>query len=212
VWGVWVDQSSIDFELSKFQSGSWSSDVLSTYLVSSGVTLAPTQAKYLLQNLPSWKYKGTFKVSDKAGNELLQEIIFYVDNFEVTLNQTDFDIGTLNALNPTYASGELILTVKTLWASFTLDHIGWEMTSWLENIPYFNWVHGWWADLDTEGNGYSGSVMNVENIRIIDKVEDINPAWEGNTFIYKMRFAAQASWESAWIYTANNKILVWVEY
>lgn len=212
VWGVWVDQSSIDFELSKFQSGSWSPDVLATYLVSSWMTLSPTQAKYPLQNLPSWKYKGTFTVSDKAGNELLQEIIFYVDNFEVTLNQTDFDIGTLNTLTPTYASGELILTVKTLWASFTLDHIGWEMTSWLENIPYFNWVHGWWADLDTEGNGYSGSVMNVENIRIIDRVEDINPAWEGNTFIYKMRFWAQASWESAWIYTANNKILVWVEY
>lgn len=210
---VGVDTTSIDFELFKYNGVSWGSDIASTYVNFSWSTLSQTQAIYPVENLPYGKYKAVVSVADRAGNILNQEIVFYVDKFEVTLNQTSFDIGTLDALAPKYGSWEVVVTIKTLWAGFNITSIVPEMTSWLENIIHFNGSRGWGADINAENNGYSAGLTNMSWASIVSKSQNINGDGEQHTYTYKLKYGAHAVWdEAAGLYQAQTNFLIEAQY
>jgi hypothetical protein len=83
------------------------------------------------------------------------------------------------------------LTIKTVWAWFSIDMIKEGLlTKNGVDIIDFDWDYGFWYD--KYNDWYSWSLTSIWNwINIENKDKDINSDWEKNTYVYKVKFWAK---------------------
>ena len=143
---------------------------------------------------------------------------FYVDDFEVTIDQGTNNIGSLTPNSDIIWTNEVTVTVRTVWAWFDLTHSKSALiTNWLNTIWDYDGVTWYGYDLYKSENG---TVSNYDNIlqaitgsNIWTITKSIDTTWNRKTYIYKIKFGWNISpAQEAWQYTTNSIFNISVNY
>lgn len=207
---LWVSSTSADIKLYKYSSWTWGSDISSTYI--NNEIVDANQAKYYVEWLDYWKYKAEFTVSDLAGNNVVKNIEFYVDDFSFEISDAELNIWELSPIINNY-SQELTVTVKTIWAGFKLNMTKNELLSnGSVSIVDFDWTNWYWYEL--YDNWYDWVIDSIWNeVEIWNISENINTSWDLNTYTFKLRYWVKLPDDQvAWIYQVNNWFNVTLDY
>ncbi|MFA5917022.1 MAG: hypothetical protein WC850_02170 [Candidatus Gracilibacteria bacterium] len=116
-----INTSSDIMALYKWDGASWGSDISSTGLNLAGKTITTTSATYPTNNLVFGKYMYNFQISDNYTNSSSTGVVFYIDQPEIIVSTGSFDIGTLTGTGLNFSTNEIIVTVKTVGASFQIE-------------------------------------------------------------------------------------------
>lgn len=164
-----------------------------------------TGATMKISQLPYWKYRFDFKIRDNTGNITTKSYTYFVDAVEWTVSADNYNIGNIIPNATSFGTGELVITIKTVWAGFTLNtwptsvmwSLGWE------NIPAWNTSYGVGYDL-WNGSAFLGNILTYSpNSTIAATTKNINTNGEKNIFIYRLKYGAkvdfmQAAWDYSW--------------
>ena len=213
VWGIWIDAASVAKTLHKWDwvSAYWA-DISGIYLTTNAET--STGSNYSIAGISFWKYKVSFWVSDFIGNNVTQDIIFYVDEITATISTGAIDIWDLYAGTWSFSTDELIITIETLGAAFdvkmnktTLLQTG--TWSW-EQIPDWDSSEGFWYDQEV----YSGTPTTITTDTIIgSESASLNTNWDKNSYVYKLKYWAIIDAEQfAWNYQTSVNFTVNTNY
>ena len=191
----WVDISSANVVLEKWNGAAWWTDISSTWLSSSSITV--TEASYQTNNLEYWKYRIQFSIDDISWNTSdVFESVFYIDIPQFTISTDEIDIWNTNFLSPSF-SPEVTITVKTLWAGFNvLLNRNTDLSNWGESIGSWDGNTWYWYDSETYTNTISTIAVNQN---IASEVKNINTSWELQTYTYTIKIWSLVSdWLDAW--------------
>lgn len=203
-----VNTSSRVFELRKWNWSIWWANIASSFLNTN--TANPTNANYNLNALWYWKYKIYFYIEDSLWNWNYMERIFYIDEPELIISNSEVNLWNLNIWNNNF-SPDLIVTVKTIWTPFDLLLNKENSLSYNSiQIQDWNWINWFWYDK----NPFTNNINIINNNQIItSQTTNINTSWEKNTYIYTIKLWADISEEqAAWSYLWNIKISIQLNY
>lgn len=212
-WWVWISTWSATVLLEKWNGSSYI-DVTSTWLNISSKIVTDSQATYPTTWLDSGKYRVTFDISDKAWNYVEQIFEFYIDRFEVTINGSSVDIWNLQPWTTVTSTWETEVTIKTLWAWFTLNTNSiLTPNQWVDNIYHWNGTTWYWMDIDF-GTWYSWLLTWVNNTNLISVASwSIDTNWNQKTYTYRFKYWAKIdNLQSAWYYSWVNSFTVLSNY
>ncbi|EKE26467.1 MAG: hypothetical protein ACD_4C00278G0001 [uncultured bacterium (gcode 4)] len=211
----WINDSNYNFKLEK-NDWAWNYiDVSWIWLTNSWVDANSWSFNY--SNISFWQYKMTFNISDTNGNTANVSSIFYVDKMEMIISSWAVDIGNLNpnSVLPNM-SENLTITVKTLWAWFSLNlWWSWTLNAWLSEIWMWNWTNWFWFDCTSWWEATCNNDFTWINDTIIQNYStwNIDTNWNQKIFIYNIRYWAKiTSIQEAWIYAANSKFNIILNY
>lgn len=208
-WWIWVNTSTESISLTKWDWTSWETDISSTYIDLSSKNISSTEANYKVNSLPYWKYKINFSISDKVGNRVNKIIIFYVDEFSFSLNTNNVDIWKLISWISKFSNNELVITIETVGAWFSLDMLkNWPMSNSWTYLTDYDWNFWFWYDQFTTWYSWMiNSIWSVANI--ITEQSNINPNWEKNTYTYRIKYWAKVDvTQWAWYYSIKPSLNV----
>jgi hypothetical protein len=210
-WWLWINTLSDNISLKKWDWNSWGTNLSLINIKNKLIT--STSSKYHLYWLEYWKYKIDFNISDKAWNIVNKTIIFYVDKFSFDINSNTINIWDLISWINIFSETEVILTVKTVWAWFTINMLkNWFLTNNWSNIIDYDWNYWFWYEKYNWGYLWNlHSISTSENIVTNTWIIDNN--WILHTYIYKIKFWANINiiqW--AWNYTNYPEIEVLTNY
>jgi len=181
----WIDTSSSNIYLQRWDGTTWWVDVAGTYVSLDGIS--PVDATYNVTGLPFGRYRVGFEIFDNAWNNtfILHEL--YVDEVEFIISAPEINIGTVFENNTTYTSDDtLTITVRTVGAAFDVTMI--QQTG-MDNsgdiIPDWNGVRGFWYEESPFGminSFWSG-------INIASEMRDLNINGEKNTYNYDIKYS-----------------------
>jgi len=143
--------------------------------------------------------------SDNAGNTVNRTIIFYVDQITFNINTNTSSLWNLVSWVNTFSTNEIIITIETVWAWFTIDMSKpWNFTTtWIDIIDW-DWSKGFWFDLYNWW--YSWNITSMwTNYEIVNEVQNINVDWNKNTYTYRIKYWANieiTQW--AWNYIIDT--------
>lgn len=195
----WINISSINAELRKWNWTNWWSNILSSFLNSSNSNT--TNSNYNLNQLWLWKYRFYFYIEDNAWNSSFDEKIFYIDEPNFQVSSSNLNLWNLDTSNNNF-SNNLNLTVRTVWAPFEIRmNQNWNLTNWSIEIVNWNWIN-WFG---FEQSPFTNNINIIQNNQLIwTQNANTNINWEYNTYIYTIRFWANINDEqSAWQYQTN---------
>ncbi len=207
IWS-WINTSSIIIEVRKWDitNSIWWNDISSGLINSSNITW--TWASYDITNNVFWKYKLYFYIEDNSNNWWFQEVIYYIDEVNFIISDSNIDLWNLITNSNKY-SNDINLTVDTVWAWFEIYIVNdSKLNNWSIDIIDWNWTNGFWY----EKTPYINQINQIINWNtIISNSWSINTSWEKNTYIYTIRLWANIDEEqSAWIYNWN--INFWIKF
>jgi hypothetical protein len=102
----------------------WSvTNIAPTYMTLSGAATTST-GRLTVSGLPYGKYRFDISVADTIGNIATQSVIYYIDAIEWSISSDTYDIGSLSPGSQIFGTGEMIVTVRTVGAAFSLKMIG----------------------------------------------------------------------------------------
>ena len=210
VWGLWVDITSDNLTLYKYNTWTTSFDINSISSVNLWwKIITTTKSSYPINNLAFWKYQAIFTIDDLAWNTVTKTLIFYVDEFEFIVNSNILDIWTLIVWNDNISISETIVTIKTVWAWFSLnmDKLS-LLTDWSANIVDWNWSNWFGFDLSKDENwsvvNYLNSLTALSSNNLWSITKSINTDWDKNVFTYSIKYWANINTtQSAWTYNSN---------
>lgn len=160
------------------------------------VSGTPTTSTGNLQiaNLPFGKYRFDISVADVAGNIQMQSYTYFVDKIEWTVSSPIFNIGDIQSSILGFGTGELIVTVKTVGAGFSISHIrNTDLTSGSDTITVYNGTNGWGYD-QWNGSAYPGVLLAHGTTQTLATVaKNINTNGQQNTFTYRMKYGVGAN-------------------
>lgn len=214
---AWISTGTSNIVIQKYNWATF--DTLTGQIASS--TIDTTATNYILNHLDFGKYKATFTIDDKAGNTVTQIINFYVDKVEFVVSTWSIDIGSVKSNIWKYAIVEESITVKTLWAWFTLYN--WKstaLTKWLTDIPDYSWSTNYWFGFDLYKNevwvitDYSSIINPVNNTIVWNSAKDVSSSdWTQKTYFYKLKYYVRVQDEQdAWNYTTNADFSLILNY
>ena len=93
-----------------------------SYMTLSGAATTST-GNLTIAGLPFGKYRFDISVADNAGNMTTQSMVYYVDAIDWSISSDTYDIGTLSPGPQIFGTGEMIVTVRTVGAAFSLSMI-----------------------------------------------------------------------------------------
>jgi hypothetical protein len=135
-----------------------------------------------VHTLPFGKYRATFEIADAGNNTTQQVVNFSVDQISMTISRNSLDIGKLEAGDLMVGTEELIITVKTLGAGFTLTQNtlnSLSLTGGVIQIQDFDGSNGFGYDYSETGSGnlvsYSGALSRVGMANLANYAIDIDP-------------------------------------
>ncbi len=206
-----INTSSRTLALYKWTGSVWWSDIASSYVNFTGAIVTSTGANFPVSWLPFWKYKATYSITDKVWNTATQDIIFYVDEVEFNISTWSIDIGTLPWGASQFSTWELIVTVKTVWAGFTLD-----MTH-ATNFSYdygviWDWDGSKWFWYDQ--SPYSWSILTINPHTILGtQTGSINTNGNKNVYTYRVKYWALVNPDQlGWDYATNISFQIAYDY
>lgn len=191
---------SVDFDIQKWNGNSFISLGNQSY----SWTITQNNAQYVLKNIGYGRYRAQFSIADMVWNISQSSKEFYVDDFQVTLDENQIDLGVLQPGNLTLANDVVQIQVKTLGAKFEIDHTYTEndLGDW-DNSTWF-WACEWVSCTNLE---------NYKNKSLIQQEKDLQTSWELKTYTYKVKYGSLIdNLKSAWIYEVKNNYNVNVEY
>lgn len=179
--GSLIDIGSANLMLQKWNGASFV-DVTATYIQTGSIVVSQTGAIYQVHTLPFGKYRATFGIADAGSNVTQQVINFSVDQISITISRNSLDIGKLEAGNLIIGTEELVITVKTLGAGFTLTQNtlnNLSLTGGITQIQDFDGSNGFGYDYSESGSGnlisYSGALSRVGLANLANYATDIDP-------------------------------------
>lgn len=206
---VWIDTTSADLELYRWNGSSWWADIASTY-VDLSATVWTQSVDYPTTWIPFWKYKVDFDIEDLNGNTVSTSKTFYIDEPEFIISTPEIWLWTLTDWILSF-SDTVTITVKTIWAPFEVSMnpqnnliysssniIPWDWTIWFgyDTAPYINSLTQIWTD---------------QNIAI--QAWSINTDWEKNTYTYDFKVWALIDlFQTAWDYSSNLDFKINLDY
>lgn len=195
--GSLINTTSDKLSLQKWNGSSFD-DVTGTYINLGGKTITQTGALYPVTNAPFGKYRATFSIADSAGNTTQQIIDFTIDQISFTISGNTLDIGRLTAGNLDLGTNELVITVTTVGAGFTLSQSKvsqMSATGGIQQIQDFDGSSGYGFDYAESGSGnttsYSGTIQPVNNLNIATYPVAIDPNGNRKTYIYRVKYGAK---------------------
>jgi hypothetical protein len=223
IWWVWIDTNSDMLTLYKWDefNNSWWNNIASDYLDLNWKVITDTKAIYnTLRSFPYGKYKADFSITDKAWNTLNKSIVFYIDQFSYDINVSSINIWDITPNVLKYSENEVILTVKTLWAWFTINMIkdlnfssNWEEivdwnNDWGSYYGFWFNQNNWWYD--------NNNICSIAGLGwgFITQAKDIDTSGELRTYEYKLKYVVKTEdiLQDAWIYEAKPRFEVLFDY
>lgn len=187
---------------------SWTLSYNSTPLTwfSSITSSTSTSSTIDVTNLPFWRYRFDLSVADIAWNITTQSYTYFVDAIEWTISADTYNIGNISQNIATFGSGELTITVRTVWAGFsiTTSPISILTRSSGETINYWNGITGIGYDIWNSG-AFGGTILTYSpNATLANIAKNINQNGEKNTFTYRVKYGAQVDFmQAAWDYNGT---------
>jgi hypothetical protein len=206
-----IYQAENKLKLQKWNGTSWWSDIAENHINFTTASMNSTQSTFSATSLSYGKYKASYTVYDRAWNPSSVETIFYVDEVEFSISSWSVDIGTLPWDISQFSTWELILTVKTVWAWFSLD-----MT---KTTPFeydYGTIWDWngsawfWYDQDP----YTSIIQTINSHTVIaSQTGSINTNGSKNTYTYKLKYGALVDQNQlAWNYATNISFQIVYNY
>jgi hypothetical protein len=206
--GSWINTTSDIITLNKWDWSVWWWDISWTWFILWSKVITATDATYPTDNLPFWKYRYNFQISDNDLNSSSTWAVFYIDEPELIISTWSLDIWFLENWITKFSTWELNITVKTVWAWFdvilnktspllnwTIEIIDWNTTEWV------------WYDK----NPYTSTINIINTNEIIaTQAWSINIDWNKNTYIYSIKLWALI-WEEQAAWNYNSDISFWIE-
>jgi len=197
-----IDTSSASLKLYKWDgTSSWGTDISGTYINLSGSTVWTGSASYPTINIPYWKYRMDFNISDNNTNTTSTSVIFYIDEPEFIISTDTIDIWVLDTLNPSFSDSVTII-VKTVWAAFNVSM----NTSSLPKksvfeIPAWDGTNWYGFDLWPSYSWNINTMWNNEDIS--SQIAIINTDGNKNIYTYELKLWAiesinLAGWNYEW--------------
>ena len=186
----WIDTSTWNFTLFKWNWTSWWSDISPTYL--SWSTINALNSNFNLINLPYWKYNYIFTIDDNNWNTWTISKIFYMD-------EPSFNVSTSNYTSSVWASywvSEILVTINTVWAAYNIELL--KDSSLIDSR--WNTIIDWngsfwlWYDIDP----YSWPKKDIPSNPIVwTRTQIINTNWDLNTYIHRLKIKSLVTEEQA---------------
>lgn len=200
---VWVDTSSINLLVQKFDGSSWLAYNTAVITPWSKTTSSSDFALSWFNSY--WRYRLVFSVSDLAWNEVIQNVDFYIDEFKFNINYDKLNLWVLQPSTQKLADDIVEITVQTIWAPFQLNH---SITN-PSNFWNWDWINWYWAciwDACTTLESFASK-------QVANQAKDLQTSWNLKTYSYKVRYWALIdSFQEAWVYDFINKNEVIINY
>lgn len=187
-------------------SSTWNvTNLAPTYMSITGTT-STTTWQLSINNLPSGKYRFDIAISDNAGNTSTGSYSYYIDGVIWNISSDNYNIWDLLGNVTKFGTGELVITIQTVWAGFTL--VTTPITNLISSAPatinYWNGTIGWGYDL-WNGFSYSGTITSHSpSVTIATQIQSINTSGEKNTYTYRIKYGALVdSMQNAGNYTSQ---------
>lgn len=119
--GTGISPSTATGRIYAWNSGtsSYNATPLSGYMTLSSSN--SSSATMNIANLPFGRYRFDMSISDNTGNSTTRSFTYFVDAIEWTISADTYTIGNIVQNVATFGSGELLITVKTVGAGFSLS-------------------------------------------------------------------------------------------
>jgi hypothetical protein len=171
---------------------SWNTTNLApTYMSISGVTSTST-GRLQITNLPYGKYRYDIGIRDNAGNTTTGSYTYFVDDVSWSVNTDNYNIWDIIGNMTKFGTGELIITIQTVWAGFSISTLASLPLVWSATPPinYWNGSAGWGYDL-WNGFTYSNSITSHSpSVLLWTQAQNINQNGEKNTYTYRLKYWA----------------------
>ena len=207
-----IDVASSTLTLQKWNGASYGADIAGTYVNFWTSVINTTSAVFPVSWLPYGKYKWVYSIEDTFWNIASQDIFFYVDQIEFTINQPSVNIGNLETGVTLFSTDEIIVTVKTVGVGFNVKmRQTSNMTTGLDDIPNWNGVLWFWYDAFP----YTSNISTIANpTTIATQAKSINTNGDKNTYTYKLKYGSliQDPLQVWWDYSANLAFDISLDY
>jgi hypothetical protein len=117
--GSTINSSSLTGALYAWNAGVWSVVNIAPGIMSVSSATTSTGV-FQTTGLPSGKYRYDISIADSAGNIATQSYTYSIDGISWSVSSDQYDIGTLTPGVQGFGTGEMIVTVQTVGAGFSL--------------------------------------------------------------------------------------------
>ncbi len=197
----WIDEDSISLNIQRYDWNNWNdyeTATVNTWTISNEIS------EFSISDIDEYgRYRLQFELRDNAGNIASQNVVFYIDNFSMSLSHNEIDLWILEADVLTLAEQELTVSIQTIWVWFELNH----------SHPSDFWISNWngnlwyWADITQDW-----LIQNVSDYTFTED-RNINTNGELNEYEFTIRYwALIESSKPAWIYSVLNDLDVQLKY
>jgi len=204
---VWIDTSTDDLKLYKYDWNSWGWDIASGYVNFWTKSIWKNHAVYSVSWMTVGRYKYVFTIKNLNWNNNTKKIIFYIDNPSLNIDTALQDIWLLKD-NLKFLSPERIITVKSIWAPYTVSMTRTQnMSNSPVTIPVWNGTKWWWYARDPYNSNAQNQVLSPLNTVILNS-SPLKPNVSGVLNNDTLRFKAWAKEDvnkTAWEYIAKIK-------
>jgi hypothetical protein len=192
--GSLIDTGSFSGQIYSWNTGSstWNAVNLAPSYMTISWTTTTTTGVLNIGNLPFGKYRFDIIIADIVGNITTQSYTYFVDRVDWTIDSDVYNIWDVVSNTTKFWTGELVITVFTLWAGFTVSTA--PITNFVsipwDTISYWDGNWGWGYDLWSWV--YSGVLTSHSpTATLATQAQNINQNGERNSYIYRIKYGAK---------------------
>ncbi len=187
--GSAINQATATGTLSKWNTGS------STWITQTGVLTATTinsgSAIYTSTGRAYGKYRFDVTVKDNQGNTRTGSTIFYLDQLDWNVSTSTLDVGDMMTNVTKFSTGEIIITVNTVGAGFTVTMNDNSVLTYSgQTINEWDGTKGYGFE-KFNGVAYSGTISTINpNQNVQTQAASINTTGDRTTYTYRLKIGA----------------------
>lgn len=117
--GSAINAGSFTGKIYTWTGGTWSVTNIAPGIMNISSSTTSTGV-FQITGLPSGKYRFDISVADSVGNIITQSYIYYIDGISWSVSSDQYDIGTPTPEVQSFGTGEMIVTIQTVGAGFSL--------------------------------------------------------------------------------------------
>ena len=185
-----IDISSDIIELYQWDGYNWWTNISSTYVENSTKIITTTWAVYHSNNIPGWRYKMNFTISDLNLNLTSTWVLFNIATGSLDTSNPLISVSS-HVNNKLYPSTDfdLALHYSDAWSGINSSTLDIELQKW-NGISYGNDISGTYINVWTSSFGNSTAIYDVNKLwywkyKFSYSIEDNDGnIWSGNTVLY----------------------------
>ncbi len=202
---VWINITSDNLKLYKYNWSSWWSDIASTYINFWTKSIWKNHAIYSISWLDYWKYKYIFSIDNLNWNSNTKEIIFYVDRPNLIIKLASHNVWILKKDIKKMSDDYQNVNVKTIWAPYRIKMIKTnDMLYGSGIIVNWNWNKWWGYSMQPYINNILTSIIN-NTLNSSPLNNNISGNLNNDEYIFKVWGLYDDDLQYAWEYKAKIK-------